>query len=85
MHLSFTIFHEDDKTLSDVWSVYDEDFEVFYTSAVRDMEQYGKVKRVKAKLPVAVFVNHAATDGYHACKLCREMEAFAAAAAEWMP
>ncbi len=133
VHPSYTLFHEDDKTFSDVWSVYDEDFEVFYASVVRDMELYGKVKGVKAKpgrpgnfcpvsalpwlhftgfsqdtysesamlfplirfgayekkegrvkLPVAVFVNHASADGYHVCKLFREMEEFAAAAEEWM-
>ena len=30
---SYTIFHDDDKTFSDVWSEYDESFPVFYQTS----------------------------------------------------
>ena len=46
---SYTIFHEDDKTFSDVWSEYSEDFSVFYSNVVKDMEIYKDVKGIKAK------------------------------------
>ena len=37
---NFTIFHEDDKTFSDVWSQYDGDFDTFYGNILSDMETY---------------------------------------------
>lgn len=46
---SYTIFHDDDKTFSDVWSEYNEDFEVFYETVLADMEKYKGVKGIKAK------------------------------------
>lgn len=48
-HPSYTIFHKDDQTFSDIWTQYDEDFQTFYDAAVRDMEQYKDVKGIKAK------------------------------------
>ena len=48
-HPSYTIFHEDDKTFSDIWTVYDEDFARFYASAAEDMEIYKDIKGVKTK------------------------------------
>ena len=48
-HPSYTIFHEDDKTFSDIWTTYDPDFRTFYRSAVCDMETYRNVKGIKAK------------------------------------
>lgn len=48
-HPSYTIFHEDDKTFSDIWSEYNENFAVFYQNVVRDMEEYKEVKGVKTK------------------------------------
>lgn len=47
---SYTIFHEDDKTFSDVWSEYYEDFKTFYKTIVIDMEKYKDVKVIKARL-----------------------------------
>lgn len=46
---SYTIFHEDDKTFSDVWSEYDEDFTIFYATIVRDINLYKDVKGLKAR------------------------------------
>lgn len=46
---SYTIFHDDDKTFSDVWSEYDESFPVFYQNVLHDMETYKDIKGVRAK------------------------------------
>jgi len=48
-HPSYTIFHKDDCTFSDIWSEYNEDFSVFYTNCVKDMEEWKDVKGVKTK------------------------------------
>ena len=45
----FTLFHEDDKTFSDLWSVYHEDFQTFHQAIVQDIEQYKNVKGIKVK------------------------------------
>lgn len=47
---SYTIFHEEDKTFSDIWSDYHEDFSTFYTTICNDMETYANVKAIKARL-----------------------------------
>lgn len=49
MHPNYTIFHEDDKTFSDLWSYYDEDFEVFYRNITTDMEHYKDCKGPKVR------------------------------------
>lgn len=46
---NFTIFHEDDKTFSDVWSEYDADFDAFYQNLVADAAQYQDKKGIKVK------------------------------------
>lgn len=46
---SYTIFHPDDKTFSDIWSEYHEDFATFYKGVVKDIEEYKDVKGVKTK------------------------------------
>jgi len=46
---NYTIFHEDDKTFSDCWTDYDEDFSSFYRAVISDMDQYRGVRAVKAK------------------------------------
>ena len=46
---SYTIFHEDDKTFSDCWSDYCEDFDTFYRTITEDMEKYKDVKGIKAR------------------------------------
>lgn len=48
-HPSYTIFHEDDCTFSDIWTEFTPDFSVFYSRAVEDMESYKDVKGIKAK------------------------------------
>ena len=49
MHPSYTIFHEDDHTFSDVWTYYNEDFGSFYQAMTGDMKTYGSQKGVKVK------------------------------------
>lgn len=46
---SYTIFHRDDKTFSDIWTEYKEDIHEFYEDAVEDMEKYKDIKGVKTK------------------------------------
>lgn len=46
---NYTIFHEDDKTFSDCWTEYSEDFETFYREITKDMEEAQKKKGIKAK------------------------------------
>ncbi|WP_062180676.1 CatA-like O-acetyltransferase [Dysgonomonas macrotermitis] len=46
---AYTIFHDDDKTFSDVWSEYSENFAVFYANILTDMETYKDVKEIKAR------------------------------------
>ncbi len=45
----FTLFHDDDKTFSDLWSVYHADFQAFHQAIVQDIEQYKHVKGIKVK------------------------------------
>ena len=47
---SYTIFHNDDKTFSDIWSEYDENFEKFYTNVIEDIKKYKDIKGIKTKL-----------------------------------
>ncbi|ANY67133.1 type A chloramphenicol O-acetyltransferase [Paenibacillus sp. BIHB 4019] len=46
---SFTIFHDDDKTFSSMWTLYGEDFNDFYSRYLDDMKKYGKVKQFASK------------------------------------
>jgi len=48
-HPSYTIFHADDKTFSDIWTEYQDDFSVFYPQAIADLENFKDVKGIKAK------------------------------------
>lgn len=46
---SYTIFHPDDQTFSDIWSEYTDHFPDFYRTVCRDMETYKDVKGIKAR------------------------------------
>lgn len=46
---SFTVFHPDDRTFSDVWSEWDEDFSSFERNMEQAIARYGRVKGVKAR------------------------------------
>lgn len=43
---SYTVFHDENKTFSDIWSEYSEDFDVFYHTVVEDIKTYGSVTGV---------------------------------------
>lgn len=45
----YTIFHDDTKTFSDIWSEYHYDVQTFYDTVVTDMARYKDVHEVKAK------------------------------------
>ncbi len=46
---SYTIFHEDNKTFSDIWSDYHENRIMFYTAILADMARFRDVKGVCAR------------------------------------
>ena len=46
---NYTFFHNDDKTFSDCWSDWSDDFDTFYQNIVRDMERYKDQKGIKAR------------------------------------
>lgn len=48
-HPSYTIFHKDDHTFSDIWTPYHKDFATFYKHCVQDMETWKDIKGVKTK------------------------------------
>ena len=43
---SYTLFHPENKTFTDIWSEYSADFETFYQTVVSDMAQYRNVTGV---------------------------------------
>ena len=49
VHPNFTIFHEDDKTFSDLWIEYDPNLEVFLENYRWTMEEYGDRHGIKIR------------------------------------
>lgn len=49
MSPSFTIFHEDDESFSNIWTEYSDDFKTFYNNCLLDIEKHSDVKRLFAK------------------------------------
>ena len=49
-HPSYTIFHDDDKTFSDIWSEYHSSFTIFYHNVIHDIEQFKDIKGIKTKV-----------------------------------
>lgn len=45
----YTVFQEDKKTFSNIWTIYDADFAVFHRHYLADIEQYGQGKNFMAK------------------------------------
>ncbi len=45
----YAAFHEDDKTISFLWTAYDDDFAVFYDSYLKDQRLYGQNHGALAK------------------------------------
>ncbi len=46
---NYTIFHADDHTFSDCWSVYSDDFDTLYQTVAADMTRFGDSKGIKAR------------------------------------
>ena len=49
MSPSFTIFHDENKTFSTVWTPFCDEFDAFYRRYIADMEMYGGVMQFAAK------------------------------------
>ena len=49
LHPSYAIFHEDDKTMSCMWTEYDPDFNTFYKNYMEDQKQYAGNHGILAK------------------------------------
>jgi chloramphenicol O-acetyltransferase type A len=49
MSPSYTVFHTDDKTFSNIWTSYDKNFETFNRDYLQDIEKYGDIKDFFAK------------------------------------
>ncbi|MBC3900764.1 chloramphenicol acetyltransferase [Acetobacterium malicum] len=49
LHPSYACFHEDDKTMSNMWTEYDPDFESFYQNYLNDQEHYSRNHGILAK------------------------------------
>ncbi|MGW8114000.1 CatA-like O-acetyltransferase [Caproicibacterium sp. NSD3] len=49
LHPSYACFHEDDKTMSSLWTEYDSDFETFYGNYMEDQRQYAENHGIVAK------------------------------------
>lgn len=49
VHPSFTVFHEDDHTFTDIWTEYQPDFNAFYDGYLRTVEQFGDVHGIKGR------------------------------------
>lgn len=48
-HVNFTVFHEDDKTFSDLWTEYRPEFPDFYREFQRVLDTYGDCRGIKGR------------------------------------
>lgn len=46
---SYTIFHDDNKSFSSIWTAFSDEFRVFYQNYLDDIEQYAHVKGLDTK------------------------------------
>lgn len=49
MSPSYTIFHNDDKTFSSIWTAHHEDFHEFYRRYLADQDEFGGIKQFTPK------------------------------------
>ena len=47
----YTLFHNENKTFTDIWSEYDEDFNIFYRTVIEDIHTYGNITGVVKARP----------------------------------
>ena len=52
LHPSYACFHEDDKTMSCMWTEYDPNFELFYSNYMEDQRQYAGKHGILAKVDI---------------------------------
>ncbi len=71
---NYTIFHEDDKTFSDCWTEYSDDFEVFTGKSRRIWKKGRRKKGIKAKAgqPANFFTAFPVCHGLHLQHLAAE-------------
>lgn len=46
---SYTVFHKDDETFSDIWTEYSSDFRTFHARYLEDIQQFGDVRSMIGK------------------------------------
>lgn len=46
---SYTIFHKDTETFSNIWTEFNTDFSIFYSNYQEDLHKYGTINRIEAK------------------------------------
>lgn len=51
LHPSYSVFHADDHTISNLWTAYDPDFKAFYANYLADQHQYGDQHTPMPKAP----------------------------------
>ncbi len=58
LHPSYACFHEDDKTMSNLWTEYNPDFEIFYNNYMEDQNKYADNHGILAKPEMAPHNNY---------------------------
>ena len=49
LHVRYPMFNEYTKTITSIWLEYDDDFNVFYKNALKDIEKYSGIQSMYAK------------------------------------
>ncbi|QZY56455.1 type A chloramphenicol O-acetyltransferase [Crassaminicella profunda] len=49
MNPCFTVFHKDNETFTNIWTIYSDNFRLFYRNYLDDIGKYGNVKNYSAK------------------------------------
>ncbi|MCT4593073.1 MAG: type A chloramphenicol O-acetyltransferase [Anaeromicrobium sp.] len=49
MNPCFTVFHKDNETFTNIWTICSDDFRLFYCNYLDDIKKYGNVKNYSAK------------------------------------
>jgi chloramphenicol O-acetyltransferase type A len=47
----YTLFHNENKTFSNIWTEYDKDFSIFNSNYIKDLEKYSDIKDFFPKVP----------------------------------
>ena len=57
VHPSYTVFHAETETFSNLWTEYSDDFEIFHAAYLRDLSEYGSDTAFVCKTPVPNLFN----------------------------